>query len=336
MALALIELLGGIALAFATLRDVFDTVVVPGGSRATLRVARRSVRLMLPLWKRLRGRQGISTMFAPTMLVASFVIWMLLLAFAFGLMALGLRASFDRPLRSFGEAVYTVGSSLVTVGLSRTEATGGARWIVLAAGFCGLGVMTMAVTYLLEVQSSLARRDSGILKLKTSAGEPPSALALLEKFAAIRNQHGLAGVLEDGRDWCAFLLQSHAAHPSLIYFRSAGTGAGWPAALGALLDLALLVEHCLDAPDLHGRAVLLREDGTRMAEQLIALLEIEVPPEPDEGDFAQVRSRLAGAGYAVRSAAECGQAAAIRAGLARLSQALADHLGRPNAPLIPA
>ena len=50
----------------------------------------------------------------------------------------------------------------------------------------------MAVTYLLEVQNSIARRDTGIIKLNTSAGEPPSALTLLERFAAIRNQDALA------------------------------------------------------------------------------------------------------------------------------------------------
>src|SRR3954452_8445140 len=78
MSLATLELLAGIVLAVVTLRDVFDTVVVPGGSRATLRVARRSVFLMLPLWKRMRGRDGISTTFAPLVLVGSFIIWMML------------------------------------------------------------------------------------------------------------------------------------------------------------------------------------------------------------------------------------------------------------------
>ena len=60
--------------------------------------------------------------------------------------------------------------------------------------------MTMAVTYLLEVKSSITRRDIGIIKLNTSAGDPPSALTLLERFAAIHNQQALAarrGVFAD-------------------------------------------------------------------------------------------------------------------------------------------
>ena len=117
---------------------------------------------------------------------------------------------------------------------------------MLAAGFCGLAVMTMAVTYLLEVQSSISRRDIGIIKLNTSAGDPPSALTLLERFAAIRNQAALAPDLEEARNWCATVRQSHSTHPSLIYFRSVSTGAGWPAALGAFLDFALIAEHLID------------------------------------------------------------------------------------------
>jgi hypothetical protein len=56
----------GLVLAGLTLRDVFDTVVVPGGSRASLRVAQRLGSVLLPLWKAVRGRRrGISGGFAP-------------------------------------------------------------------------------------------------------------------------------------------------------------------------------------------------------------------------------------------------------------------------------
>lgn len=336
MVLAMIELLGGIALALVTLRDVFDTVVVPGSGTGTLKVARRLVSLLLPIWKQVRGRRGLSTTFAPLMLMLSFVIWMVLLALAFGLMAHALAQSFQPALRSFPQSVYMIGSGLVTIGLSEVNATGGARWVVLAAGFCGLAVMTMAVTYLLEVQASLGKRDTGILKLRTSAGDPPCALALLEKFAAIRNRDMLAGVLEDGRDWCASVQQSHAAHPSLIYFRTIGTGAGWPAALGALLDLALIVEHLLDLPALYGRAVLLREDGTRMAKTLVELLNLPLPDESmlDRDEADRLLSRLAASGYPLLPTRDLDAWRRTRAETAGLIAALAAHLGNEPGPLI--
>src|SRR5205085_6228882 len=149
---------------------------------------------------------------APLVLVSSFVIWMSLLALAFGLMVYAARAHFHPALRTFGDSVYLAGSALATVGLSPHLPIGPGRWIILGAGFCGLAVMTMAVTYLLEVQSSIARRDTGIIKLNTSAGEPPSAVTLLERFAALKLKPDVRGILEESRNWCATVRQSHSAH----------------------------------------------------------------------------------------------------------------------------
>src|SRR5205085_400160 len=102
-----VEFLLGLVVAIATLHDVFDTVVVPGASRARLRIARRLVFLLLPLWKAMsrRGkRSGLSTGFAPTILVGAFATWMLLLLFGFGLMGHGLRQWFSPPAESFAQA----------------------------------------------------------------------------------------------------------------------------------------------------------------------------------------------------------------------------------------
>jgi hypothetical protein len=338
MTLRIAEFLLGIALAAMTLRDVFDTVVVPGESRASLRVARRLVWLLLPVVKRLRGRRkGISTTFAPLILVSSFLVWMLLLDVAFGLMAHALRDSFQPPLASFAQSMFVVGTGLVTIGLSGTDAADAARWVVLAAGFCGLAVMTMAVTYLLEVQASIGRRDTGILKLKTSAGEPPSALGLLERYAAIDNERELPEVLRDARDWCAAVRQSHIAHPSLIYFRTTGTGSGWPAALGALVDLALIVELVLDAPDLRGLAIMLREDGHGMAEELCSLIGLDPKPQatPEES-LRRIAARLAAAGYRLRAAPDFESFGRLRTEPAAWIAAMAEHLGRSTAPLVAA
>jgi hypothetical protein len=299
-------------------------------------VAKRLVWALLPLWKAVRGkRHGLSGAFAPLILVLSFTIWITLLALAFGLMAYSLRIHFHPPLRTLGDAVYMVGSSIVTIGVSEEDAIGGGRLIVLAAGFCGLAVMTMAVTYLLEVQSSVSKRDIGIIKLNTAAGEPPSAVTLLERFAAIDNRDDLKDVLLEGRDWCATVRQSHSNHPSLIYFQSVGTGSGWPAALGALLDLALIGEHFLDEPSLRGAAVLLRHEGTNMAEELASVIGLK-PKDPDgrEPELAQALAQLKSAGYRIRDDADLGTVAQQRAQYLGCVSALARHLGKPGATLV--
>ena len=326
----------GIVLAAMTLMDVFETVVVPGGSRASLKVARRLVWLLLPLWKAVRGkRHGLSGAFAPLVLVLCFVVWMAILAFGFGLMAYASARDFEPPLRSVLDGVYIVGSSLVTVGLSQSNPTGAARWVVLAAGFCGLAVMTMAVTYLLEVQSSVAKRDIGIIKLNTSAGEPPSAITLLQRFAAIGNEAELIHVLRDGRDWCATVRQSHSNHPSLIYFQSVGIGSGWPAALGALLDLALLSEYCLDDRSLRGAAVLLRDEGTRMARELAQVINLK-PCEvtADELELRQAAEQLRLSGYAMREDGDLAIISQQRAEYRSCVDALASHLGKAASMLV--
>jgi len=329
-------LAAGLVLALLTLADVFQTVVVPGGSKASLKVAKRLLFVLLPIWKRARGRRrGLSDAFAPLVLVLCFLIWMTLLAIAFGLMCYTGRSDFDPPLRSFFDAVYIVGSSLVTVGLSQSNPAGGARWIVLAAGFCGLAVMTMAVTYLLEVQGSVSRRDIGIVKLNTSAGDPPSALTLLERFASIRNTAALRQDLEESRNWCATVRQSHSNHPSLIYFQSISTGAGWPAALGAMLDLALIAEYLIDDDKLFGPAVLLRDEGSRMATELahvIGLRPKEAKTEPAE--ISQLIARLESSGYSLRSAPNVEAMAQHRADHMSCVEALAAHLGRPATVLV--
>lgn len=336
MTVDIILFFAGVVLAWLTLTDVFETVVVPGGSRASLQVTRRIGRALLIINKAVRGRRRATTStFAPLVLVSSFVIWMSLLALAFGLMIYGARSEFKTAVPSFGDAVYEAGGSLLTVGLSTHYPAGIGRWIVLAAGFCGLAVITMAVTYLLEVQSSITRRDTGIIKLITSAGDPPSALTLLERFAAIRNQAALRQDLDEGRTWCATVRQSHTSHPSLIYFRSSSTGSGWPAALGALLDLALIAEHLIDDDNLYGPAVLLREEGTRMAKEL-ALIARLTPTEhkTDETELQQLAMRLQTSGYPLRSGYNLTAMASQRAAHMGCVDAIAEHLGRASTKLI--
>ena len=326
----------GAILAALTLLDVFETVVVPGGSRASLKVARRLVILLLPVWKAARGkRHGLSGAFAPLILVLCFMIWITLLALGFGLMAYAGRDHFQPVLKSVPDAIYMAGSSIVTIGVSEENALGFGRWLVLAAGFCGLAVMTMAVTYLLEVQGSVSKRDIGIIKLNTTAGEPPSAVILLLRFAAIGNQSELLEVLRESRNWCATVRQSHSNHPSLIYFQSVGTGSGWPAALGAMLDLGLLCEFCIDDPSLRGAAVLLREEGSRMATELANV--IRLAPESVDGnepELKQAVEQLGAAGYRLRDDVNFPAMAQHRGLFLSCVKSLADHLGKPISPMV--
>ncbi|MBV9459729.1 MAG: hypothetical protein JO141_19725 [Bradyrhizobium sp.] len=331
-----IEVVLGVAVVGLALRDVFDTVVVPGESRGALRVARRLLFAMLPVWKRVRrGKSGVSTSFAPAVLMASFVVWMALLLVGFGLVAHGLGSWFSPPADSFEQAAFIAGSALATVGLSGIEAHGPARWVLVASGLCGLAVLTMAVTYLIEVQEGIARRDAGVLKITTTSGQPPSALRLLERYADLDAPEEMRRALYDGRDWCASVLQSHASHPSLVYFRSVGTGAGWPAALGTIMDLALIFELLIDDPRSRAAAVLLRDEGMRLVGEIAGLIGLE--PKSDNTNASDVEAlcgRLSAARYRLRPDAHREEFVAKRREHASCIDAIAEHLGTPVAPLL--
>jgi hypothetical protein len=330
------EFLLGALLVGLALRDVFDTVVVLGESRGVLRVARRPLVIMLPVWKwACFGKSGISTSFAPAMLMASFVVWMIVLLLGFGLVAHALGGWFS-PTADFEQALFIVGSALCTVGLSGIEAHGPARWVLIAAGLSGLSVLTMAVTYLLEVQEGISQRDAGIFKLTTAAGEPPSAIVLFEHYAQLECRDELRRTVDHGRNWCVSVLQSHASHPSLIYFRSVGTGAGWPATLGAIIDLALIFELLLEDTTTRGPAVLLRQEGVRLAERVHGLIGLKRGrDETDEAAVLKLCSRLTEAEYQLRSPVDAAQFVRRRREHAESVAAVAEHLGTPNAPLLP-
>ncbi|MBW7970108.1 hypothetical protein [Bradyrhizobium sp. BR 10289] len=269
--------------------------------------------------------------------MASFITWMSLLLIGFGLIVHGLGDWFSPPADSFEQAAFIAGSALATVGLSGIEANGPAHWVLVAARICGLAVLTMAVTYLIEVQEGVSRRDRGVLKITTTtSGHPPSAIGMLERYADLDASEEMRRALYDGRDWCASMLQSHASHPSLIYFRSVGTGAGWPGALGTLMDLALILELLIDDPKSRAAALLLRDEGLRLVRDIAGLIGLEPrSARPTTSEVDAVCRRLSAAGYRLKSDPDLRAFAARRAEHACCIDAIAAHLGTPAAPLLP-
>jgi hypothetical protein len=335
MLLRAAEIALGLVLVWATLRDLFYTVVVPGSTRGLLKVSRRLVRWTLPLARRGRGR-GVDVNFAPIVLGGSFIAWMLMLVLGFALVIHALSDSFEPPLDGFGHALYVAGGSMTTIGFGRAEARGWGAIAAIVAGFCGLASMTLAVTYLLEVQSNIAHRDVGVLKITTTSGQPPCALTLLERFAALESPDLAVDLLREGREWCAVVLQSHVSHPWLVYFRSAGTRSGWPGALGALLDVALIAEMLLDDPRLRAHAVLAREEADRLGQDITGLLSLTpVHAATRQEDAERLAARLVAAGYRMREDRDLAAFVAAREEHTAPIRALVLHLGTGEAPLLP-
>jgi hypothetical protein len=102
-----------------------------------------------------------------------------------------------------------------------------------------------------------------------------------------------------------------------------------------MLDLALIAEHLIDDDGLYGAAVLLREEGARMARELALIIGLKpAPPRSAGPELDQLAERLKTSGYGLRANPNYLAMAKQRADYMSCVDALAEHLGRPTAVLI--
>ena len=119
-----------------------------------------------------------------------------------------------------------------------------------------------------------------------------------------------------------------------------GVAAGEATLLGLWSDgdavhLALIAEHLIDDDGLYGAAVLLREEGARMARELALIIGLKpAPPRSAGPELDQLAERLKTSGYGLRADPNYLAMAKQRADYMSCVDALAEHLGRPSAVLI--
>jgi hypothetical protein len=285
MLLQLIEVAAGLIIVAATLLDVFSTAVVPGRVGVGLRIPRALRFLVLPAWRRVArrfhpdGRGTITGTFAGALLFGTFAAWVLLLMNGLALMAHGLRGQFDPPLQGYDEALFQVGSAMMTLGLNGVNAHGWSRAVIVLSGVLGLQVVTLTLTYIVQLQAALQQRDPLVLRLGAAAGTPPTGLQLLLTVQQLDLGDELAAIFDRWDAWAAELRHAHRAHPVLVYFRSADPREDWVTALGALLDAAVLVL-AVQRDGQKGRAELFYRHGSEVLRETIA--EMGLAPLEDE------------------------------------------------------
>lgn len=332
----------GFGLTLVTLVDVFSTILVPGRSAAGLRTAARITRLLLPLARRAARRQRgpgerPANSFAPTLALLSAVAWMVLLLFGFGLMFRALGTSFTPALPGLAEAMYIAGCSLLTLGVSEVDAHGFARWVLLAAGLSGFGVITATISFIMQVQSGLHVREPRVLTLAGMAGRPASGITLLEEYATLGLRDELPRLMLGWRDWSADVLHSHVSYPILAFFHSADAESDWLAALETVLDAATLLMAFTDDPAI-GAATLMHRSGARTAARLCEAFALEAgdPLGHDEGELLSLAERLEAAGYRpCDGIPDAARFLALRDDYAPRIRVLAEHLGADRTHLVP-
>jgi hypothetical protein len=333
--LRLVELLVGALVAIAVLLDVFATVVVPGRVRASVGIPSFVRAAVLPTWRAVFGLFSrkrplrIPSSFVGLLLLCVFIAWVCSLMLGLALMIHATRADFDPPLRTFGDAAFQTGDAMMTLGLNGAQAHGFARFIVVACGLCGLQVVTLTLTYIVQLQMALQARDPLVIRLSSLAGRPASPVRILLTQKKLGLDGELAEMFRRWEEWTAYVQHAHKSHPIIAYFRSDEDHGDWVTALGAVIDTAVLTIAAIDGPP-KGHAELLLVAGTKTARQLCRLLGLtpcdgwELPPETVDDAVRCLRE----AGFPLTpDAASAERINAMRAPYAGSIIALAAHFG---------
>lgn len=319
--LELAESAAGILLIGVVLLDVFRSVVLPRATPRTLRlgpfIGTTLLRWTLR-WARRRPREkrhNLLGALGPFLIVLEGAIWITLLIWGFGFILHALRAGFD-PAPDLMAAVYASSSSFLTLGLNGPNAHGlWARAVVTATGLCGFAVVPLVVTFLMNIQGALTRREELVLRVGERDRKPPTGPGILEQHARLgrESEEALVRFFDDWDRWSANVLLTHRAFPILAYFRSTDEECEWLAALGAVLDAAALIS-ALEHDTAAEHAALCHRMGTRLVRDLARTFGCTPDPDADldRSRFDRARARLRRVGYG-GDAAEDGDGAAFKA-----------------------
>lgn len=161
----------------------------------------------------------------PIIVVALLLTWSILLALGAALIVHPLlgtsitNSNQDTPT-DFVTALYVAGSSLSIVGGSNFgPQSAGAKLLFLLNSVIGTSVISLTITYLMQIYGALRSRNSLCLKIHALSGETGDAAELLAHLfannqlsAGYNNLSALAAELSDAKE-------AHHFYPILFYFR---------------------------------------------------------------------------------------------------------------------
>ena len=188
-----------------------------------------SDRLARLVWLAMRGvasrRSHLLSFCGPIIVVALLLTWSILLALGAALivhplLGTSITNSNQETPTDFVTALYVAGSSLSIVGGSNfgPQSTG-AKLLFLLNSMIGTSVISLAITYLMQIYGALRSRNSLCLKIHALSGETGDAAELLAHLFA-KNQ--LSGGYNNLSELAAELTDAKEAHhfyPILFYFR---------------------------------------------------------------------------------------------------------------------
>jgi hypothetical protein len=304
-----LELVAGAAIIALILYDVFGSVIVPRQVSPTWRLSAYLVRNSWARWRATAflihdedAREDMLGRYAPSVLVALLVNWLVFLLIGYGLVFYALRDHMQPHIKTYIEAVYFAGTSLLTIGYGDIVATGTlGRFAAIAAGATGLALFAILISFIFSIFGSFQRREVFVVAMGSRTGAPPSGVTMLETAAKYNLEADLAQSLREAESWAAAVLESHLAYPILAFFRSSHDDESWIGTLGALLDAATMILTLTDSP-LMGRAKLFHVIGVHLTRDLSRFFRVAKTEGVgiERREFDEACAQLAQAGVAVR------------------------------------
>lgn len=295
----------GSAIVIGTTVSVVKTMVVPRRAWSLLPdlVARTTTALFMMLARGMRSFDLIDRFLgflAPTMLIATVLVWLLAYLVGFALII--------APwTNGFAESLREAGSSLFTLGFVNTD-TPIPTTIDIVAGATGLIIVALTIAYLPTLYAVLRDRETLTTQLRARAGCPPWGPRILERH---HDEDALA-VLPDFFAtwdlWSAGVAETHTKYPTLVQFRLPRSACNWLTSLLAVLDAAAL-DVSLRPSEPHAAARMLLRMGTVCMSDLAHVARVgpsdtRSGPMLEHEEFVIAVTALSESGYPVEVTAE--------------------------------
>ena len=222
-----LEPTAGVILMFLALLDLFLTVLYAraGAGFISDRVARSTWNFFEWLSRRFGDKRPIVLSVSGSAIVVALVAcWAGVLTVGSALimhpyLGTSVRGS-DHAARNFLTALYAGGSSMSLVGSSDFSAkTTAFRAVFLFNSLVGMSVMSLALTYIMQVYDALQERNTFGLSLEQMSGRTGDAAALIKAVGP--NNEFSAGYANLGNiaDAISAIREAHDFYPVLFYFR---------------------------------------------------------------------------------------------------------------------
>ncbi len=270
---------------FAALR----TVVVPRASSTMINrvvfIGERKVFNLLAHERRTyAARDRVMALYGPVCLVTLPFAWISLMIIGFTFMFWAINVE---PLR---QAFILSGSSIFTLGFAAPHDLP-VDLLVFLEAMIGLGLVALLISYLPSIYGAFARRERMVGLLEGRAGSPPSAVAMLTRYAQI----GALGMVDDElfqrwEEWFIDVEESHISFAALVFFRSPQPERSWITAAGCVLDTAAIISSTVDRPRSAPAQLMLRS-GFLCLRRLSDYFGIRYDPDPRPDDPISVTRR---------------------------------------------